>query len=127
VLPDGIVPDPEYLDTPMSKYSLLSDTREYRIARHVVHVRRKNDSCNISCLIVVVEGYHKPELPLVDISEMIDEDWVLLADKLGINPMDVNTITFEYPGMVSKQCLTMLQLWNRQTGNKNSCKYSTLY
>ena len=59
----------------------------------------------------------------MDVSAMIDEDWILLADKLGVSSADINAITLECPDRVSEQAFSMLELWNRQAGNKNSRKY----
>ena len=118
VLPDGIIPDPEYLDSPLRKYSFLNDSREYSI-----EITQSLVDVDIIHFFSMAESYHKSELPLVDVSNMIDEDWVLLADKLGISSTDVNAITFEYQDSVSKQALTMLQLWHRRANNKSSCEY----
>ncbi|XP_072156429.1 uncharacterized protein [Bemisia tabaci] len=69
-----------------------------------------------------VETIHRADIRLSDISNLLGEDWVLLAQELGVTDIDVQLIESEYPSSVQQQAIVMLKLWikiagNRATGN----------
>lgn len=71
--------------------------------------------------IVVEEHISKAELRLTDIADLLQADWIPLAEQLGVSDNEVTRIQSEYE-YVSEQALVMLHLWvqkneNQATGN----------
>ncbi|XP_065217816.1 ankyrin-2-like isoform X3 [Planococcus citri] len=90
VLPDTIIPDSEFGDSPIRKYNLLNDS----------------------------QGYHRSELKFSDISNLIGEDWEALAEKLGIRSSECKVIKIENPEGTARQSSVMLKQWNQRAGTK---------
>ena len=58
---------------------------------------------------------------LSDISNLVGDDWVKLANQLGLNATDINNIKSELSeSSVPHQALAMLKLWIQTAGNKAS-------
>nr|CAD7195409.1 unnamed protein product [Timema douglasi] len=62
--------------------------------------------------------YQRTDLRLSDISNLLGDDWVLLASELKVSTSDVNSIKTEYPSSGAQQAMAMLRLWLQQSGNK---------
>ncbi|XP_057661855.1 ankyrin-2-like isoform X33 [Diorhabda carinulata] len=62
--------------------------------------------------------YYRPDPRLADMSNLLGEDWVSLANQLGLTTSEINVIKSEYPDSVAKQAQSMLRMWLSQTGNK---------
>ncbi|CAG9840373.1 unnamed protein product [Diabrotica balteata] len=62
--------------------------------------------------------YYRPDPRLADMSNLLGEDWVPLANQLGLTTSEINVIKSEYPDSVAKQAQSMLRMWLSQTGNK---------
>nr|CAD7588908.1 unnamed protein product [Timema genevievae] len=60
----------------------------------------------------------RTDLRLSDISNLLGDDWVLLASELKVSTSDVNSIKTEYPSRGAQQAMAMLRLWLQQSGNK---------
>lgn len=62
--------------------------------------------------------YYRPDPRLADMSNLLGEDWVPLANQLGITTSEINVIKSEYPDSVAKQAQSMLRMWRAQPGNR---------
>ncbi|XP_044749026.1 ankyrin-3-like isoform X4 [Coccinella septempunctata] len=62
--------------------------------------------------------YYRQDPRLTDISNHLGDDWVELADQLGLTSSEINVIKSEYPDSVAKQAQSMLRMWLSQLGNK---------
>lgn len=62
--------------------------------------------------------YYRPDPRLADMSNLLGEDWVPLANQLGLTTSEINVIKSEYPDSVAKQAQSMLRMWRAQPGNK---------
>ncbi|XP_071051754.1 ankyrin-3-like [Onthophagus taurus] len=62
--------------------------------------------------------YYRPDPRLADMSNLLGEDWVALAEQLGLTPSEINVIKSEYLDSVAKQAQSMLRMWISQSGNK---------
>lgn len=62
--------------------------------------------------------YYRPDPRLADMSNLLGEDWVPLANQLGLTTSEINVIKSEYPDSVAKQAQSMLRMWLSQSGNK---------
>ncbi|KAJ8982139.1 hypothetical protein NQ317_011285 [Molorchus minor] len=62
--------------------------------------------------------YHRPDPRIADMSNLLGEDWVPLANQLGLTTSEINVIKSEYPDSVAKQAQSMLRMWLSQSGNK---------
>lgn len=62
--------------------------------------------------------YYRTDPRLTDMSNLLGDDWVLLANQLGLTSSEINVIKSEYPDSVSKQAQSMLRMWLSQSGNK---------
>ncbi|KAF5279399.1 hypothetical protein FQA39_LY05509 [Lamprigera yunnana] len=62
--------------------------------------------------------YYRPDPRLADMSNLLGEDWVPLANQLGLTTSEVNVIKSEYPDSVAKQAQSMLRMWISQSGNR---------
>lgn len=51
-------------------------------------------------------------------SNLLGEDWVPLANQLGLTTSEINVIKSEYPDSVAKQAQSMLRMWISQSGNR---------
>lgn len=51
-------------------------------------------------------------------SNLLGDDWVLLATHLGLTTSEINVIKSEYPDSVAKQAQSMLRMWRAQSGNQ---------
>lgn len=51
-------------------------------------------------------------------SNLLGEDWVPLANQLGLTTSEINVIKSEYPDSVAKQAQSMLRMWIAQSGNR---------
>ena len=75
------------------------------------------------CVCLAAEDQiSKAELWLTDIADSLHEDWMRLAQELGVAERDVRRIQGEYAD-VSEQALVMLHLWvqkfaEKATGNE---------
>ena len=56
----------------------------------------------------------KAELRLTDIADALQEDWVSLAEQLGVTNDDITKIQTEY-NYTGEQALVMLHLWVQQS------------
>ncbi|XP_074034952.1 uncharacterized protein isoform X4 [Leptinotarsa decemlineata] len=63
--------------------------------------------------------YYRPDPRLADMSNLLGEDWVPLANQLGLTTSEINVIKSEYPDSVAKQAQSMLRMWLSQSGNKS--------
>ena len=61
---------------------------------------------------------HRADFRLSDICNLLDEDWVKLAEELDIAPSDITLIREEYPNNNPQQAMIMFRLWLRQKANK---------
>lgn len=64
------------------------------------------------------DSIHRADLRLSDICNLLGNDWVPLANELGVASADINLITSEYPDSVPQQAMVMLRLWMQQASNK---------
>ncbi|KAF5275905.1 hypothetical protein FQR65_LT16523 [Abscondita terminalis] len=64
--------------------------------------------------------YYRPDPRLADMSNLLGEDWVPLANQLGLTTSEINVIKSEYPDSVAKQAQSMLRMWISQTGNNRA-------
>ncbi|XP_025834986.1 ankyrin-2 isoform X3 [Agrilus planipennis] len=62
--------------------------------------------------------YYMPDPRISDMSNLLGEDWVPLAAKLGLTTSEINVIKSEYPDSVAKQAQSMLRMWRAQTGHR---------
>lgn len=62
--------------------------------------------------------YYRPDPRLADMSNLLGEDWVPLANQLGLTTSEINVIKSEYPDSVAKQAQSMLRMWIAQSGNR---------
>lgn len=62
--------------------------------------------------------YYRPDPRLADMSNLLGEDWVPLANQLGLTTSEINVIKSEYPDSVAKQAQSMLRMWLSQSSNK---------
>lgn len=62
--------------------------------------------------------YYRPDPRLADMSNLLGEDWVPLANQLGLTTSEINVIKSEYPDSVAKQAQSMLRMWRAQPGNR---------
>ncbi|KAG5895842.1 hypothetical protein JTB14_038272 [Gonioctena quinquepunctata] len=62
--------------------------------------------------------YYRQDPRLADMSNLLGEDWVPLANQLGLTTSEINVIKSEYPDSVAKQAQSMLRMWLSQSGNK---------
>lgn len=53
-----------------------------------------------------------------DISNMLGDDWPLLALELGILQSDISIIQSEYPANTQRQAMVMLKLWLQTFGQQ---------
>lgn len=53
--------------------------------------------------------YYRPDPRLADMSNLLGEDWVPLANQLGLTTSEINVIKSEYPDSVAKQAQSMLR------------------
>ncbi|XP_026475160.1 ankyrin-3-like [Ctenocephalides felis] len=67
---------------------------------------------------------HRADIRLADICNLLENDWVELAQELGISESDINLVKEQYPNNVSQQAMVMIRLWLRQSAN--SCSGNTL-
>jgi ankyrin len=70
--------------------------------------------------------YQRTDLRLSDISNLLGEDWILLASELDITTSDINLLKSECPDIVAQQAMSMLRLWLQQAGNKATGKLCLL-
>lgn len=50
----------------------------------------------------------------------MENDWIQLAQELGISETDIELVKEQYPNNVSQQAMVMLRLWLRQSANNCS-------
>lgn len=62
--------------------------------------------------------YYRPDPRLTDLSNLLGDDWVALATKLGLSATEINVIKSQYPDSVAKQAQSMLRMWLSQYGDK---------
>ncbi|KAK9878034.1 hypothetical protein WA026_020662 [Henosepilachna vigintioctopunctata] len=62
--------------------------------------------------------YYRQDPRLADISNLLGDDWVDLANQLGLTTSEINVIKSEYPDSVAKQAQSMLRMWLSQSGNR---------
>lgn len=62
--------------------------------------------------------YYRPDPRLTDLSNLLGEDWISLANQLGLSAVEINVIKSQYPDSVAKQAQSMLRMWLSQHGNK---------
>ncbi|XP_045463228.1 ankyrin-2-like isoform X3 [Harmonia axyridis] len=62
--------------------------------------------------------YYRQDPRLADMSNLLGEDWVELANQLGLTSSEINVIKSEYPDSVAKQAQSMLRMWLSQSGNR---------
>lgn len=62
--------------------------------------------------------YYRQDPRLADMSNLLGEDWVEVANQLGLTTSEINVIKSEYPDSVAKQAQSMLRMWLSQSGNK---------
>lgn len=53
--------------------------------------------------------YYRPDPRLADMSNLLGDDWVPLANQLGLTSSEINVIKSEYPDSVAKQAQSMLR------------------
>ncbi len=68
------------------------------------------------------DTFHKADLKISDIGNLLGSDWVRLAHELEVPESDINIIKSEYPDNDGQQAMVMLRFWlntqgNRATGN----------
>ncbi|XP_049780926.1 ankyrin-3-like isoform X1 [Schistocerca cancellata] len=99
VLPETILPE-----SGLSEPDLVSLQKKYSFLRDGGFGR--------------INAFRHMNLRLSDISNLLAEDWVILANELGVSTSDVNIIKTEFPSSVAQQAMAMLRLWVQQSGNK---------
>ncbi|KAL3274835.1 hypothetical protein HHI36_019618 [Cryptolaemus montrouzieri] len=62
--------------------------------------------------------YYRQDPRLADMSNLLGDDWVSLANQLGLTSSEINVIKSEYPDSVAKQAQSMLRMWLSQSGNR---------
>ncbi|XP_015589451.1 ankyrin-3 isoform X7 [Cephus cinctus] len=102
LLPEKISPD-----TAVSELDLLELSKNYSFLRDGGLSRP--------------DAIHRATIRLTDIANLLDTDWVKLAEELNIPPNDVDAIKKEHPGKPAQQAAAMFKLWqdngNKATGN----------
>ncbi|XP_039275915.1 ankyrin-2-like [Nilaparvata lugens] len=89
VLPEEIIPETSLPDQDLHKYSFIKDSSG-------------------------LESYQRADLRLSDISNLLGEDWMHLAEELGVSVSDINRLKSECPGSVAQQGLAMLRFWKAE-------------
>lgn len=69
------------------------------------------------------DTFHRADLRISDIGNLLGSDWIRVAHELDIEDSDINIIKSEYPDNEGQQAMVMLRLWinsagNRATGNE---------
>ncbi|KAB0792252.1 hypothetical protein PPYR_14211 [Photinus pyralis] len=77
-----------------------------------------SDSWKRSGFLKDTYEYYRPDPRLADMSNLLGEDWVPLANQLGLTVSEINVIKSEYPDSVAKQAQSMLRMWISQSGNR---------
>ncbi|XP_025412129.1 ankyrin-3-like isoform X5 [Sipha flava] len=65
-----------------------------------------------------IDTIHRADIRLSDISNMLGDNWPLLAVELGILQSDISIIQSEYPGNSQRQAMVMLRLWLQTFGQQ---------
>lgn len=65
-----------------------------------------------------IDTIHRADIRLSDISNMLGDNWSLLAAELGILQSDISIIQSEYPGNAQRQAMVMLKLWLQTFGQQ---------
>lgn len=99
VLPDRILPD---------HISLSGDNRDLITRIDLSDYHRSPTTENYNSLA---------NLRIVDISNLLGEDWILLAPEIGLEEPEINAIIAENPTSTPKQAQALLRAY--VTGNKN--------
>jgi len=73
---------------------------------------------NNCCFTENVDTIHRADIRLSDISNMLGDNWPLLATELGILQSDISIIQSEYPSNVQRQAMVMLKLWLQTFGQQ---------
>ena len=66
---------------------------------------------------VIQDSVNRAELKLTDIADLVQGDWVVLAQQLHISISDINHIKNDYK-TVGDQALAMLHFWVEKNGDK---------
>lgn len=99
VLPDKILPD----------HISISDDNRDGITRHdISRFHRSPPSDQI---------YNLGDLRIVDISNLLGEDWIRLAPEIGISETEVNEIIAENPTSTPRQAQSMLRVYIKRKGS----------
>ncbi|PHT96310.1 hypothetical protein BC332_34764 [Capsicum chinense] len=88
---------------------------QIRLAHHTINELNESYAAHLPDS---VETIHRADIRLSDISNLLGEDWVLLAQELGVTDIDVQLIESEYPSSVQQQAIVMLKLWIKIAGNR---------
>lgn len=106
VLPDKILPD---------HISVMDDNRDVitRIDISRYH-QRYSDSHN-----------YLGDLRIVDISNLLGQDWIRLAPEIGITEAEINTIQEQYPNSTPRQAQSMLRIYQtRKDSGRNKLEHA---
>ncbi|KAF4523415.1 hypothetical protein B566_EDAN007887, partial [Ephemera danica] len=68
------------------------------------------------------DSIHRADLRLSDICNLLGNDWVPLANELGVSSADINLVKSKYPDSVPQQAMVMLRLWMQQASNRATGK-----
>lgn len=100
VLPEKIIPD--QVTTP-------SDNREI-ISKYDMSYVGKSSRDDFNYL---------GDMRIVDISNLLGEDWIRLAPEIGINQIEINNIQTQYPNSIARQAQAMIRLFKQKKADRN--------
>ncbi|KAK3742700.1 hypothetical protein RRG08_025644 [Elysia crispata] len=93
----------------------MSDSMEMD-ADKAADIRNRHDFLRGKGL-VIQDSVNRAELKLTDIADLVQGDWVVLAQQLHISISDINHIKNDYK-TVGDQALAMLHFWVEKNGDK---------
>jgi ankyrin len=97
VLPENIIPE---------TVTILDDSRDIITRMDLSHLNKRPSDFG-----------HTTDLRIVDISNMLGEDWLKLAPELGIYDSDIENIVAQYPTSTAQQAQAMLRLFQARKHN----------
>ncbi|GFR85163.1 ankyrin-3, partial [Elysia marginata] len=93
----------------------MSDSVEMD-AEKAADIRNRHDFLRGKGL-VIQDSVNRAELKLTDIADLVQGDWIVLAQQLHISISDINHIKNDYK-TVGDQALAMLHFWVEKNGDK---------
>lgn len=99
VLPDKIIPD---------HISIMDDNRDVITRIDISQFHKSPQSDNLNYL---------GDLRIVDISNLLGEDWIRLAPEIGITDNEIQEIIAENPNSTARQAQSMLRVFIKRKDN----------